>query len=349
MSDPVRIAVIGLGDIGARHLEIARREPACTVVAVADPSTAAAGRAERAGCAYFADYREMLDRGGIDGAIVAVPNQLHAPVAHACVEHGVHALVEKPFTDTVAAGQALVAAARAAGVRLAVGHHRRFDPATERAHALIADGAIGEILAVQCTWAARKHDTYYDVQWRREPGGGGPVLINLIHDIDLLRHLCGDIVRVHAEVGPKVRGHAVENTVAVTLRFATGAVGTALVSDATPSPWTWEAATGDNPALPASGRNAYRFMGSEGALGFPRLELWRHADVRTGSWLDPIASTAVETGSRAAIARQLAQFCRVVRGEEEPRTSGEDGLATLAATVAVLESGRTGEPVVPAC
>ena len=174
---------------------------------------------------------------------------------------------------------------------------------------------------------------------------GGPVLINLIHDVDLLRHLCGDVARVYAEGGSRLRGHEVEDTVAITLRFTSGAIGTILASDAAPSPWGWELGTGENPLIPPTGRNCYRFLGTEGALALPRLELWRPDADGPAHWYEAIRPRTLPAGPRAALKRQLRHFCGVVRGEHEPRVSGEDGLGTLRTALAILEAMDREAPV----
>ena len=346
MSNPLRLALFGAGGIGVRHLQLAGEEPECAIVAVADPLAAAAAVAEGHRARFYRDYRELLARESLDGAIVATPNDRHAEVGIACAEHGLPVLMEKPITDTLASGRALLDAVAAHGVALAVGHHRRFDPTIGIARHAIATGRIGRIAAVDCVWAMRKHDAYFDADWRRTRPGGGPVLINLIHDVDLLRHLCGEIVRVYAEGGSELRGHGVEDTAAVTLRFANGAVGTILASDAAPSPWGWELGTGENPLIPPTGRNCYRFLGTEGALALPRLALWRHDDSVPASWHEAIRVRTLMAGPRAALKDQLRHFCGVVRGAHAPLVSGEDGLRTLRATLAIIEAMSQGAPIV---
>ena len=345
MSNPLRLALFGAGGIGKRHLQLAAEEPECVIVAVADPLAAAAAVAEHHRAHFYRDYRELLARESLDGAIVATPNDRHAEVGIACAEHGLPVLMEKPITDTLASGRALLDAAAAHGVALAVGHHRRFDPAICIARRAIATGRIGRIAAVECVWSMRKHDAYFDVDWRRARPGGGPALINLVHDVDLLRHLCGDIVRVYAEGGSDLRGHGVEDTVAVTLRFANGVVGTILASDAAPSPWGWELGTGENPLIPSTGRNCYRLLGTEGALALPRLELWRHDDGLPASWHESIRARTLVVAPRAALKNQLRHFCGVVRGAHAPLVSGEDGLGTLRATLAIIEAMSHGAPI----
>ena len=346
MNDPVRLALFGVGGIGVRHLELAGEEPRCRVVAVADPLDAAGAIAERHGARFYRDYRELLAREPSDGAIIATPNESHAEIGIACVERRLPVLMEKPITDTLESGRVLVGAAAARGVALAVGHHRRFDPVIEVAREAMESGRIGRLVAVECLWAMRKHEAYFCAEWRRTRPGGGPALINLIHDVDLLRHLCGDVVRVYAEGGSWLRGHEVEDTAAVTLRFVSGAVGTLLASDVTPSPWGWELGTGENPLIPPTGRNCYRFLGAEGALALPRLELWRHDAGGPAHWHGAIRPrTLVAAGPRAALKRQLRHFCEVVRGERAPRVPGEDGLRTLRTALAILEAMGRGAPV----
>ena len=345
MDEPVRLALFGAGLIGARHLGLADEEPECEIVAVADLRETAAAVAGRHGARFYRDYRGLLDREPIDGAIVATPNDSHAEIGITCAERRLPVLMEKPIADTLESGRALVDAAAAHGVALAAGHHRRFDPAIEVARDAMESGRIGRLVAVECLWAMRKHDAYFDEDWRCRRPGGGPVLINLIHDVDLLRHLCGDVARVYAEGGSRLRGHEVEDAVAITLRFTSGAIGTILASDAAPSPWGWELGTGENPLIPPTGRNCYRFLGTEGALALPRLELWRHDAGGPAHWYEAIRARTLPAGPRAALKRQLRHFCGVVRGEHEPRVSGEDGLRTLRTALAILEAMDRGTPV----
>ncbi len=339
----VPIAVIGAGIIGARHARLAAAEPECRLLGLADPTPAAAELAAELGVAHYASAQALLEKESPEGVVIAAPNALHLPIGRMCAERGIHLLVEKPVAESVAAGRQLVEAAEAAGVAMMVGHHRRFDPALDAAKQIVAD-EIGDLVAVSAMWSALKPDPYYDVAWRRE-AGGGPVLINMIHDINALQHICGQIASVYAETVPSRRGHPVEDTAAVVLRFAGGAIGTIMLTDAAPSPWGWEAGTNDNPGIAASGQNCYRFVGTTGALDFPNLTLWRHDGEIPGGWQLPYTSEARPTGERDSLTWQLRHFCRVVRGEEEPRVSGREGLATLAATMAVHESASSGRPV----
>jgi predicted dehydrogenase len=340
---PARIAVIGAGMIGRQHVERLLADPGCAVAGVADPVPEARAWAERQGLRAFADPAEMLETTRPDGAIVATPNALHLAHAKCCAERGVAMLVEKPLGDTLAAARQLTALARDAGVKLLVGHHRRHNPIIEKAREIVAGGELGEVTAVASLWLLRKADDYYDAAWRRAPGAG-PVLNNLVHDIDDLRYVCGEIDSVQASVSSKARGFAVEDTAVVTLRFVSGALGTATVSDAVAAPWSWELTSGENAVYPTQPtENCYLIAGTRGSLTVPRLELW-HYDGAQG-WNAPLSRRQLDVVHADPLARQIAHFCRVIRDREPPRVTGEDALRTLACTAAVHQAAASGATV----
>ena len=345
--EPVRIGIVGVGVIGRRHLQLAAAEERCSVVAVADPDPATAAAASGAGVTRYRSCGAMLDNERVEGVIVAAPTQSHAEIGRELACRGLPMLMEKPFTDTLESGLDLVRAATSAGVAISVGHHRRFDPAVSAARNILGSGEIGRLVGVSGIWAARKPDSYFEVSWRRSQGGG-PVLINMIHDIDMLRHLCGEIESVYADTASGNRGLPVEDSGAIVLRFADGPLATISFSDAAPSPWGWERATADNPSIPPSGENCYHFFGSGGSLGFPRLQVWKYEPGGEPGWSRRITRTDRSLPPRAALAAQLRNFCDVVRGKAEPLVGARDALATLAAAQAVHRSAREGRPVRPA-
>ena len=249
MSATMRIAVAGAGLIGRRHIALIDASRDCVLAGIADPSPAAKDHAQARNTPWFADHRALLAEERPDGLIIASPNALHLRMALDCAEAGVPALIEKPVTDTVAAAQRLCRTIKRSGVPMLVGHHRRHNPIIKAARETVANRRLGRLTAIVGLWLLRKPDDYFEVAWRREQGGG-PLLINLIHDIDNLRFVCGEIVEVQALTSNVVRGLAVEDNAALLLRFANGALGTVTVSDATPAPWSWELTSGENPTYP---------------------------------------------------------------------------------------------------
>jgi len=225
-----------------------------------------------------------------------------------------------------------------------VGHHRRHNPIIKAARETVANGRLGRLTAIVGLWLLKKPDDYFEVTWRREQGGG-PLLINLIHDIDNLRFICGEIVEVQALTSNRVRGFAVEDTAALLMRFANGALGTMTVSDATPAPWSWELASGENPAYPRQDQPCYIFSGTVGSLSVPNMELWSYA--QQPGWYAPLSRETIAPPSFDPLAEQLRHFCAVIAGREQPLISAEDAMGTLAVVEAISEAARTGQTISP--
>lgn len=339
---PVRIALMGTGLIGREHARLVAAHAEAALAAVADPAPEARALAQGLGVPWFDDYERMLDETIPDGAIVALPNTLHVQAGLACVARGVPVLVEKPVADTVEAAMRLVEASEAAGVPILVGHHRRHGRDMRAARRAIDAGELGRLVAVNGMSVVRKHDTYFDAAWRRRPGGG-PLLINAIHDVDCFRFLCGEIDSVQAFASNAVRGHEVEDTVAVAMRFANGVLGTYVLSDAAPSPYFWEIAAEESLALPHRAADCYHLAGEKGTLAIPTLELWQHES--GDDWRAPLANRRLPAGHESCYVSQLDNMIGVIRREEQPVVSGREGALTLAATLAVARAASEGRTV----
>jgi predicted dehydrogenase len=342
MPDPVRIAVVGAGLIGQAHIKRIRDEPSAELAAIVDPSPQAKGLADTLAIPWFPEVERMLDGGPPHAAIIATPNALHVAGGLACIGAGVPILVEKPIAEDVASATRLVEAAEAAGVPILVGHHRRHSPLIRTARDIIRSGRLGRITVVNGLCWFLKPKAYFDAAWRREPGGG-VVLINLIHVIDDLRNLCGEIASVQAAQSNSARGFPVEDTAAILLRFQNGALGTLSISDSAAAPWSWELTSGENKAYPHTDQSCYFIAGTEGSLAVPRGELWRHKDDR--AWFGPIACERDTAPEEDPLTLQMRHFCDVARRLELPLVGGRDAIRTLAATLAVKEAASAGGPV----
>jgi predicted dehydrogenase len=338
----LRIAVAGAGAIGRRHVDLLRSLDDCEVVGAADPAPAAAAHLQAQGVRAFADVDRMLDETRPQGVVVATPNALHERVAVACLERGIPVLIEKPIAHDLDAARRIAAAAQRTGVAAAVGHHRRHNPLLRAAKAFVESGALGRLVAVSAVDFRRKPDAYYAQAWRREPGGG-PLLINGIHDLDCLRWLCGEIETVAAITARQARGFPVEDTAAATLRFANGAIGTLAISDAVQAPWAWEIVSGEEPDYPHEREDCYLVCGTEGALAIPTLAFWRNE--RGGGRGDPFVRTELHFVPADPWREELRHFAQVVRGEASPVTTVDDATRTLAGAMAIHRSAATGAPV----
>jgi predicted dehydrogenase len=239
----------------------------------------------------FADYRQLLDETRPEAVIIASPNQLHAETGIECARRGIDILIEKPVTDTLESASALLAEVRKSGIKSLVGHHRRHHLQVKALKALLGEGRIGDIVGVSAIWATHKPGSYFEVApWRRQ-AGGGPVLLNLIHEIDFVRFTIGEIVAVGAIASNRQRGFAVEDTAAALIEFDSGALGTFFISDSAVSPWTMEQGLGESVEFPFSGQGSYRLMGRRGSLEFPNLVQWAQAG-GAQDWNQPIRGPA---------------------------------------------------------
>ncbi|MBI3513321.1 MAG: Gfo/Idh/MocA family oxidoreductase [Proteobacteria bacterium] len=340
----LRIGVIGAGLIGRTHVAVLRSgNPAFTLAGVADPSPTAVEEAKKLGYPIYPTIEEMLDKAKPDGAIVAVPNQMHVKAGLACIARGIPIIVEKPVSDSVAEALELIEAGERAGVAILTGHHRRHNPIMRKAAEVVRDGGLGRVVAATAIYLSHKPAGYHDLAWRREPGGG-PVLINAIHDIDCLRMLCGDIETVQATASNAVRGFAVEDTAAAVLRFKSGALGTLVVSDVASTPWSWEWGSRENPSFPHDHEDCILLAGTLGSLALPTLTHRWH-DPGKQSWHTPLTQKRHHVAPADSYTEQMRNFAGVIRGTEKPVLSGRDGTVTLATTLAITRSAQTGQPV----
>jgi predicted dehydrogenase len=337
MTQAVRVGIVGTSAIGRLHAELAAESQDVELVALSGLDHDAEAFAFGLGVALYRDFRDLaaLD---LDGVVVATPNHLHLEMGAFFAERQVNVLVEKPIADTVLAGKELCAAAARNGVHLLVGHQRRHNRLVKEAARLVSS-EIGDLVASDTLALMRKPDSYYDLDWRRS-AGAGPLMINLIHDVDLLRTVCGEIDHVQA-VGRRMRGFDYDDTAVIILHYRSGAYGTVLISDSTPSPWNWEASVSEGLGLPTAGRDHSRFSGTEASLSFPSLTMWAYdpADGEVG-WKSPLRSRVIEVEKNHPYADQLTNFAEVIRGEATPVVSGEDALRSLAVVSSVVRAAR---------
>jgi len=341
----VRIAVAGAGMIGKRHIEEIDASDSADLASIVDPGPAGPELAEKYGVPLQGALAELFAQDKPDGIILATPNQMHVDGGLECVAAGVPVIVEKPIGDTVEGATRLVEAGEAAGVPVLTGHHRNYSSIMAKARETIRSGVLGSIVAVNGTALFHKPDDYYEVGggWRRQPGGG-PILLNLIHEVNNLLSLLGDVVEVQAVTSNATRGFPVEDTAAMVFRFANGALGTFLLSDTAASPRSWEQTSQENTAYATyPEEDAYHIVGTTGSLSVPTMRLKVFPGAR--SWYEPYDESTVPLERTDPLATQVEHFAAVIRGEAQPICSARDGLKTLQVVDAVLEAARTQRPV----
>jgi predicted dehydrogenase len=346
MRKRLRIAVAGAGLIGRRHIALVAQHEHCALAGIVDPAPGAADVAKEFGVALYASLADLFAHERPDGVIVATPNSLHVEHGLACVAAGVPALIEKPLADSLEAAQRLCAAAERAGVKLLTGHHRQHSAIMTRAVDIVRSGRLGRLVAIVGTALFCKPESYFDsAPWRRQPGGG-PVLINMIHEIGNLRTLCGEIVAVQAFGSNAVRGFPVEDTAAVNLRFANGALGTFMLSDTAASARSWEQTSQEDKIYPAyPDEDCYVVAGTHGSMEIPTMRLRTYADTAERSWHRPFESETLVIDRSDPLLEQLENFCAVIRGEAEPVVTARDGLQNLRVIAAIQRAVAGRETV----
>jgi predicted dehydrogenase len=220
----VRVAIVGCGLIGHKR---ARALGESRLVAVADINLdrARALAAQFPGCGVSDDWQSLLARDDVDLVIVATTNDALTPVSLAAILRGKHVLVEKPAARNVMELRPLVTAARDAGVIVKVGFNHRFHPAFQKARAIFDSGALGSLMYIRARYGHGGR-LGYDREWRADPtiAGGGEMLDQGVHLIDLARWFAGDFIEVSGHIGTFFWNMPVEDNGFALLRTAQGKV-----------------------------------------------------------------------------------------------------------------------------
>ncbi|MGB0662610.1 MAG: Gfo/Idh/MocA family protein [Pontibacterium sp.] len=340
----LNLIVAGAGLIGKTHVALINQSDRCQLVAIVDPMPAGKAFADEQGVPCYGDLSEALARESVDGVILATPNQLHVSQARECIEANVAVLIEKPVADNLAEGKRLVEAVEAKGAKVLVGHHRAHSPLLARAKALIDTGEIGTPVAVMGSALFYKPDDYFEQALWRTQKGGGPILINLIHEIGNLRYLCGEITHVQAISSNAQRQFEVEDTAVMSFRFAEGALGSFALSDSAACARSWEQTSQENPSYASyDDEDCYVIAGTRGSLSIPTMRIKRYGNDTVPSWWSEFDCKTAEVERQDPLACQLVHFCDVIKGEAKPKVSARDGLKNLAVIDAIgkaLESGQ---------
>jgi UDP-N-acetyl-2-amino-2-deoxyglucuronate dehydrogenase len=321
------MAVVGAGVAARYHARAIADAAGARLVAVGRADAARAGETEAAfGVPCETSYESLLRRADVDAVCLCTPSGQHAAEAIAAARAGKHVLVEKPMALTLADADAMIVAAREAGVRLGVTFQRRTEPAYTSLRNALQAGELGRVvLAIVALPYVRTQAYYDDAPWRGtwDQDGGGVLMNQGIHLVDLLVWLLGDVEEVEARVATAAHRIEVEDVVAANMRFASGALGTIA------------ATTCAAPGFP----HRVEVYGTRGGV---QVE----GDGSAGATAAGAGASA--TGiSATAHARLVADFVAAVREGREPLVSGEEGRRALAVVLAVYESARTGRPARP--
>jgi 2-desacetyl-2-hydroxyethyl bacteriochlorophyllide A dehydrogenase len=340
----LRIGLIGCGDIAVHNAAAVAAAPNAGLTASFDPvSELAQSVAAEWGGEAVPSVEALLDRSDVDAVFLAVPHHLHAPLAVQAAAAGKHVIVEKPMANDLAGALEMTRAAERAGVVLSVCLPHRYDARVAATRRLIASGAIGEPRGTRTTFYEDKPASYWLggfsgralSSWRssREQAGGGLLIMNLSHLIDLARFLTRIEVECLSAVSDVADGPAeVEDTVSVTIRYANGGVGTLCGSSALRG----------NRGRP----DELHVWGPDGYLEVEpasRVYTTRAVDgLLTGRWQTLTALPDVNIRQR-----YVTRLADAILSDVTPDVTAADGLAVQAFIEAAYRSSDTGEVVRP--
>jgi predicted dehydrogenase len=314
------VAFIGAGMWGPRLAGAAQRAGLEIVTCHSRDPERRQAFAERFSCVAADTLERALDHPDVEGAVIATPNDVHAEQALACAERGRHVFVEKPIADTLGNAERMRDACAAAGVALMVGHCFRRLGSARRAKELIDSGALGEVVMVEANMSLP--GSFAPGAWRaqRERNPGAPIMQLGIHHVDTLRSWLGPVRRAS---GRFAGGHAtadIDDVGVVTLEFESGALG---------------ALTGSYVSPKTSFLRAY---GTEAVLDC-RIDfsVWPDAAALDGVTALSVGGEPAAFEPRDMLAEELAEFGRCVRGQGEPETGPEEGIAALEVVLEALD------------
>ncbi len=346
MPERLKFGIVGCGVIGDVHAAAISQLPGAELVAVADSTPERAERlAAQYGIRAYPDLGHMLEHEDLDVVNICTPSGMHGEHACAVMRSGRHVIVEKPMEITLQAIERMLRAQREAGVKMSVISQHRFDPATRRVHALIRDGTLGRLVLGNAQIPWWRSQGYYDSgAWRgtRELDGGGVLMNQSIHSIDLLQWLMGRAKSVFAYTDTLVHEMPTEDAAVAVLRFQSGALGTiAATTGAYPGVITRVEVFGDaGSVVIENDRLALLRLQDEeaeaAAAGQTVAEEGQPADTAAQN------PAAVSGDSHTA---QIADMVRAIGEDGTPAVDGEAGRRPVEIILAIYESARTGKEV----
>lgn len=327
----LRVALVGAGRFGSKRAAAVAKSSRSNLILVADTNLeSAAALARQYGCDATGDWTQAATREDVDAVIVSTPTYHLAEVSLMAVRAGKHVLAEKPFGRNPEEVFALVEAARSSDVRLKAGYNHRYHPALRKAYEYFAKGAIGRPLTAQCSYGHGGR-VGYESEWRSRPdlSGGGQLLDQGVHALDLFRWFLGDFEEVNGMLSTAFWPIApAEDNVFATLRAASGAIAQMHAS------WTyWK----NKFSFALIGEKGYLCVeGLGGSYGIEKLCLGTRevpGEVPKEQWFD-------FTGPDDSLEFEWEDFLNSILRGHEPMSSGEEALRTLLLVDAIYRAAK---------
>jgi len=337
------VGFIGCGEIAHSHARaVAEAENARLAFAMDVNFGSAKDIGQQYGCPVTTDVEELLSSSDVDAVYICAPHYLHAPLAFQALRAGKHVMVEKPIATRLGDAENMIHEAATHNRLLSVCFVARFAGHNELAKEAIEAGEIGDVIWVEVNDMHLKRPSYWKqgvsgtarpTDWRAysEKAGGGVLIMNSVHPIDLVRYLTGlEVERVYAEADTFIHPVEVEDAIAVLLRYDNGALGT--IQSATSAPAGRE------------GRAPVRIFGTKGQIALaapwaehPGMSLF---STETNEWKHCQAP-----GGKGGRTRYVENFAAACFEQEELRATGGDGYRALEIILAAYQAAASHEVV----
>jgi UDP-N-acetyl-2-amino-2-deoxyglucuronate dehydrogenase len=315
------IAIVGTGMWAPRLASAAQRAGLELVTCFSRDAAKRGEFSERFGCEPAAGFEEAIEHPEVEGVVLATPNDVHEEQALACAERGRHVFVEKPIADGTEAAERMRSACADAGVTLMVGHAFRRLGAARRVKELLDDGALGRVVLAEGNMSLP--GTFKPEAWRahRERNPGGPIMQLGIHHVDTLTYWLGPVQRAAGRFAQVHTQADIDDVGVVTLEFESGALGSLTGSYVSPKTLS------------------LRLFGTDAVLDYRTdFSVWPDAQALDGATTLTLGGEPVDFDERDMLAEELAELGRCIRGEAQPETGADEGIAALATVLQALET-----------
>ena len=343
MIKKINISIVGTGLMGLQHIKAISKSKKAKLHSIVDISKNAKTLSKKYNVPLYLNVKELLKSKNLDAVVVATPNQLHKSHTLFFLKHKIPVLLEKPISENLKSAKKIIDSSKKNKTPLLIGYHRRHNSIVSKVKDIINSGKLGNIVSVNVLCWFYKHKEYYKEKWRISKGGG-PLGINLVHDIDMICYLLGPIQFVQATTTNKTRKFKVEDTATVSLIFKSGALCTLNISDTIVAPWSYELTAGENPVYPITNQSAYMIGGTKGSIQFPNLKNWFYKNERSW-WNKIIVKEDKKKRDDNTLINQINHFTDVVLKKIKPKVNGNDGLVSLKIFAAITKSAKNGKKI----
>ena len=309
--------------MGIQHIEAIKKSKKAILHSIVDINSYAEIVSKKYKSKLFRRIEDLLKSNKPDGVIVATPNQLHEKHSNIFLKNKIPVLLEKPISHEISSAKKILNFSKKYKTPLLIGFHRRHNQIISKVKNILSSKKLGKIVSANVLCWFYKHKEYFRTKWRTKKGGG-PLNINLVHDLDIVCYLLGPVKYVQAFKSNKVRKFNIEDTASINLIFNSGALCTLNVSDTIVSPWSYELTAGENPVYPITNQSAYYIGGTEGSIQFPNLKHWSYKKEKSW-WNKILVNNKRDKKDNKTLINQIDHFADVILKKVKPKVSAEDG------------------------